>query len=174
MNSRVCDETVNGAQLPQKPRAVPVVIGKRHAASVPEPMSGARQQLPLWLGLHATALLALAASRRREPAPRPPAPIPDAGAQRRRGGRGRRSASRADAAEPFEVRLRRAQEARAGRAAEHPLQMPPQAWKDILWRSFKQMNANRLLAIAGGVAFFVSARHVSRHYGVSFRPSACC
>ena len=51
--------------------------------------------------------------------------------------------------------MRRAQEHGRGRAAEHPLQMPPQAWKDILWRNFKQINANRLLAIAGGVAFFV-------------------
>lgn len=51
--------------------------------------------------------------------------------------------------------MRRAQEDERGRAATHPLQMPTVAWRDILWRAFKQMNANRLLAIAGGVAFFV-------------------
>ena len=42
-----------------------------------------------------------------------------------------------------------------GRAATHPLQIPWPGWKDILWRSYVAMNANRLLAIAGGVAFFV-------------------
>jgi membrane protein len=115
-------------------------------------MSGARQQLPLWLGLGATALLALAASRRREPVPPAAASVPDAGAVSPQ--RPPPFGEPGSAAEPFDVQLRRAQEDGRGRAAEHPLQMPPRAWKDILWRSFKQMNANRLLAIAGGVAFF--------------------
>jgi membrane protein len=57
--------------------------------------------------------------------------------------------------EPLAVERRRALESGRGRAATHPLQIPWAGWKDILWRSYTAMNANRLLAIAGGVAFFV-------------------
>jgi membrane protein len=57
--------------------------------------------------------------------------------------------------EPLSVERRRARESGRGRAATHPLQIPWPGWKDILWRSYAAMNANRLLAIAGGVAFFV-------------------
>ena len=57
--------------------------------------------------------------------------------------------------EPLSVERRRARESGRGRAATHPLQIPWTGWKDILWRSYAAMNANRLLAIAGGVAFFV-------------------
>lgn len=57
--------------------------------------------------------------------------------------------------EPLAVEQRRARESGRGRAATHPLQIPWPGWKDILWRSYVAMNANRLLAIAGGVAFFV-------------------
>ena len=57
--------------------------------------------------------------------------------------------------EPLAVERRRARESGRGRAATHPLQIPWPGWKDILWRSYVAMNANRLLAIAGGVAFFV-------------------
>jgi membrane protein len=57
--------------------------------------------------------------------------------------------------EPLAVERRRARESGRGRAATHPLQIPWPGWKDILWRSYAAMNANRLLAIAGGVAFFV-------------------
>ena len=57
--------------------------------------------------------------------------------------------------EPLAVEQRRAREFGRGRAATHPLQIPWPGWKDILWRSYVAMNGNRLLAIAGGVAFFV-------------------
>jgi membrane protein len=57
--------------------------------------------------------------------------------------------------EPLSVEQRRAREPGRGRSATHPLQIPWAGWKDILWRSYAGMNANRLLAIAGGVAFFV-------------------
>jgi membrane protein len=57
--------------------------------------------------------------------------------------------------EPLSVEQRRAREPGRGRSATHPLQIPWAGWNDILWRSYAGMNANRLLAIAGGVAFFV-------------------
>lgn len=57
--------------------------------------------------------------------------------------------------EPLSVEHHRAREPGRGRSATHPLQIPWAGWKDILWRSYAGMNANRLLAIAGGVAFFV-------------------
>lgn len=57
--------------------------------------------------------------------------------------------------EPYEIELRRAQEHGRGRNAVHPLQIPWTGWKDILCRSYAEMNSDRLLYVAGGVAFFV-------------------
>jgi membrane protein len=57
--------------------------------------------------------------------------------------------------EPHEVELKRAQEHGRGRRAAHPLQIPWAGWKDILWRTYTEMLSDRLLSIAGGVAFFV-------------------
>jgi membrane protein len=56
--------------------------------------------------------------------------------------------------EPRGVELRRAAEHGRGRHAEHPLQIPWAGWKDILWRTYSEMYSDRLLSIAGGVAFF--------------------
>jgi membrane protein len=57
--------------------------------------------------------------------------------------------------EPHAIELRRAHERGRGRHATHPLQIPWRGWKDILWRTYKEMQSDRLLSIAGGVAFFV-------------------
>jgi membrane protein len=57
--------------------------------------------------------------------------------------------------EPYEIELRRAREHGRGRNAVHPLQIPWTGWMDILWRTYTEMNSDRLLYIAGGVAFFV-------------------
>lgn len=57
--------------------------------------------------------------------------------------------------EPQEIELRRAQEHGRGRHARHPMQIPWAGWKDIFWRTYAEMNSDRLLSIAGGVAFFV-------------------
>ncbi len=54
-----------------------------------------------------------------------------------------------------EVVLRRAREHGHGRRAQHPLQIPWLGWKDILWRTYREMNSDRLQSIAGGVAFFI-------------------
>jgi Virulence factor BrkB len=57
--------------------------------------------------------------------------------------------------EPRDLELRRAHERGRGRYATHPLQIPWKGWYDILWRTYREMNSDRLLSIAGGVSFFV-------------------
>src|SRR6476619_4362663 len=57
--------------------------------------------------------------------------------------------------EPYDLELRRAHERGRGRHASHPLQIPWRGWYDILWRTYREMNSDRLLSIAGGVSFFV-------------------
>ena len=41
-----------------------------------------------------------------------------------------------------------------GRLSSHPFQIPLAGWKDILWRTWQQINDDRLLATAAGVVFF--------------------
>lgn len=41
-----------------------------------------------------------------------------------------------------------------GRRAKSPWQIPWAGWKDILWRTWHQINEDRLLAIAAGVVFY--------------------
>ena len=41
-----------------------------------------------------------------------------------------------------------------GRAAETPAEIPAKGWKDILWRSYEEMNKDRILAVAAGVTYF--------------------
>jgi membrane protein len=50
------------------------------------------------------------------------------------------------------VELRRAGERGRGRQAIHPLQIP---WRGFVWRTYREMQSDRLLSIAGGVSFFV-------------------
>lgn len=48
----------------------------------------------------------------------------------------------------------RANEHGRGRAAAQPTQIPARGWLDILWRVARSLPEDRLLATAGGVAFF--------------------
>jgi hypothetical protein len=48
----------------------------------------------------------------------------------------------------------RAQESGRGRHAHAPWQIPWQGWKDIFWRTYEQINEDRLLAVAAGVVFY--------------------
>jgi len=50
--------------------------------------------------------------------------------------------------------LRQASQPGHGRLAGSPLQIPWAGWKDILWRTYQQIDEDRLLAIAAGVVFF--------------------
>ena len=57
--------------------------------------------------------------------------------------------------EPRDLEVSRAHERGRGRHATHPLQIPWRGWYDILWRTYGEMNSDRLLSIAGGVSFFI-------------------
>jgi membrane protein len=48
----------------------------------------------------------------------------------------------------------RAAEQGRGRHAEAPWQISWLGWKDILWRTYRQIGENRLLALAAGVVFY--------------------
>jgi membrane protein len=41
-----------------------------------------------------------------------------------------------------------------GRGAKQPLAIPPRGWRDILWRTWSQIQADRVLAVGAGVAFY--------------------
>jgi membrane protein len=79
--------------------------------------------------------------------------------------------------EPYDVELRRARESGRGRQAIHPLQIPWRGWYDIVWRTYREMQSDRLLSIAGGVSFFVllaifpAITALVSAYGLFFRPS---
>jgi membrane protein len=74
-------------------------------------------------------------------------------------GRGARPATRAFGAwhstdEPDYLEHERAKERGRGRGSTAPWQIPWAGWKDILWRTYQQINEHRLLAVAAGVAFY--------------------
>ena len=79
--------------------------------------------------------------------------------------------------EPFDVELRRARERDRGRQAMHPLQIPWRGWYDIVCRTYREMQSDRLLSIAGGVSFFVllaifpAITALVSAYGLFFSPS---
>jgi hypothetical protein len=56
--------------------------------------------------------------------------------------------------EPRPLQHARAQEPARGRQATAPWQIPWKGWKDILWRTYQQLNEDRLLAVAAGVVFY--------------------
>jgi membrane protein len=56
--------------------------------------------------------------------------------------------------EPHLWQQARAQQLGRGREATSPWQIPWSGWKDILWRTYQQLNEDRLLAVAAGVVFY--------------------
>jgi membrane protein len=119
----------------------------QHEPSFPRVMLLKRADLKFWLNVAATALLMLAS--------------PSWRAGRRRlawkglVGKERPFGEPQSSEEPYDVELRRAQERGRGRRAIHPLQIPWRGWYDIVWRTYREMQSDRLLSIAGGVSFFV-------------------
>lgn len=107
-----------------------------------------RPDLSFWVSLAATALLMVATPLRRSGKKRPWWPRPS-------NKNGRPFGEPRSSEEPRVIELERAQEHGRGRHATHPLQIPWTGWKDILWRTYAEMQSDRLLSIAGGVAFFV-------------------
>ena len=105
-----------------------------------------RSELPIWLGLCARALLTLMSPPRREGTT---SGFPAQNAEKNRPFGEPRSSE-----ELQDIELRQAHEHGRGRRAAHPLQIPWTGWKDIFWRTYAEMQSDRLLSIAGGVAFF--------------------
>ncbi|HEY6995933.1 MAG TPA: YihY/virulence factor BrkB family protein [Xanthobacteraceae bacterium] len=58
------------------------------------------------------------------------------------------------AQEPLTLQERRAAELGRGRRARAPLQIPWAGWKDVLVRTYREIQDDRLLALAAGVAFY--------------------
>ena len=106
-----------------------------------------RLDLPFWLTVGATALLMFASPTRRAGERRP--------ASNGLAGKEHPFGEPQSSDEPYDLELRRAHERGRGRHATHPLQIPWRGWYDILWRTYREMNSDRLLSIAGGVSFFV-------------------
>lgn len=46
-------------------------------------------------------------------------------------------------------------EEQRGRQAHAPSQIPARGWRDILWRTWEELNNDRILLVAAGVAFYV-------------------
>jgi membrane protein len=80
--------------------------------------------------------------------------------------------------EPVAVQHERAQESGWGRQAQAPRQTPWQGWKDIVWRTYKQIGEDRSLAVAAGVVFsgllaiFPAVTALVSLYGLFASPSA--
>jgi membrane protein len=58
------------------------------------------------------------------------------------------------AGEPHALQLVRGAETGRGRRAQTPTRIPWRGWKDILWRTYEEISADRLLLIAAGVVFY--------------------
>jgi membrane protein len=89
----------------------------------------------------------------------PPQPSQSDRSRERRTSAGRRPATGAlgttrSTDEPRKVQHERAHEPGRGRQASAPWQIPWTGWKDILWRTYQQLNEDRLLAVAAGVVFY--------------------
>jgi membrane protein len=52
------------------------------------------------------------------------------------------------------IALARARQPARGREAETPEQIPALGWRDIMWRVFNSISADRILSTSGSVAFF--------------------
>jgi membrane protein len=110
-------------------------------------MLAKRLDMPFWLNVGATALLMFVSPPRRAGGRRP--------ARNRPAGKDRPFGEPRSSEEPRDLELRRAHEHGRGRRATHPLQIPWRGWYDILWRTYREMNSDRLLSIAGGVSFSI-------------------
>jgi membrane protein len=107
--------------------------------------AGENSGLPLWLaGILLVATAAIAAQFDKETGPRGGRAGPATGAFN----------TRRATDEPREWQYARAAEPGRGRQATSPWQIPWSGWKDILWRTYGQINEDRVLAVAGGVVFF--------------------
>ena len=62
--------------------------------------------------------------------------------------------ARRPAQEPLTLQQLRAVERGRGRGARTPSQIPWRGWKDVIVRTYRRIQDNRVLAVAAGVAFY--------------------
>jgi hypothetical protein len=126
-------------------RALPPMISR--SAPMPVASSSSRRS-GIWptLGYAALAAILLAIPNKRPSDRSQPA-------DRRRPASGAMGTTRSTD-EPREVQHQRAHEPGRGRHASAPWQIPWAGWKDILWRTYQQINEDRVLAVAAGVVFY--------------------
>ena len=97
---------------------------------------------PWWTFVLGLALIRLVTAKRREPF-----------GEVVFGGDGHVRAPRGERAKSHAGRGAAAERGR-GRTAESPTEIPAKGWKDILWRTYEEMNKDRILAVAAGVTYF--------------------
>jgi membrane protein len=128
------------------------------SAASPRPSNTQKGSSPLWtmLGL---AVVHLVAARRQKAAGPASAlqrssrgsdarPTRTSGAQQKGPqARGAKSSGRQESGEAETEKDR-------GRVASSPTEIPAKGWKDIVWRSYEEMNKDRILAVAAGVTYF--------------------
>jgi membrane protein len=126
-------------------RALPSMISR--SAPMPVASSSSRRS-GIWptLGYAALAAIALAIPNKRSGDRSQPA-------DRGRPASGAMGTTRSTD-EPRQVPHARAQEPGRGRHATAPWEIPWAGWKDILWRTYQQINEDRVLAVAAGVVFY--------------------
>src|SRR5256714_891470 len=56
--------------------------------------------------------------------------------------------------EPHSLQVARSTQPGRGRSADTPTHIPARGWKDIFWRTYEQISADRLFMIAAGVTFY--------------------
>ena len=126
-----------------------------------------RRDSPFLLSAASAALLLVVPSLRRSYKSRARRIVPNA----------RPFGEKRSSEEPLSLELQRAQEHERGRHATQPLQIPWKGWYDILWRTYQEMQQDRLLSIAGGVSFFVllaifpAITALVSAYGLFFNPA---
>ncbi|MDQ4136115.1 MAG: YihY/virulence factor BrkB family protein [Pseudomonadota bacterium] len=130
------------------------------SAASTRPSGTKKGSSPLWtvLGL---ALVQLVAARRNK-APGPASALQRRGSEARSAGRAGRGAERGRPPETRDSKSHAGRDAERkaetekdrGRAAESPTEVPARGWKDILWRTYEEMNNDRILAVAAGVTYF--------------------
>ena len=107
-----------------------------------KPAAHIRRTRPSVLALAPWAVSAALAAAwwrdRRRPDPAPPAPPPP-------------GLSRRTVADPI---LFEQEEPGRGRLAPSPLAIPPLGWRDIAWRTWREVNADRLTVVAGSVTYY--------------------
>src|SRR5215203_313760 len=129
------------AELGIVPRRCPLTPTPRPPNMPARPTSSRLPALGAILGL---ALLRLVTGRGSTRSDRVPAP-PGTRAERRQDHGPSNSAPPSSGA---------GRERDRGREATTPTDIPAKGWKDILWRTYEEINKDRILAVAAGVTFY--------------------